>query len=191
MKTRCLIYFLLCLYLASCGDTASGPDKKVQKDKSFYPVASIVQKELAQIDSLPIAVFVYTTTNDRNDTGIVDKKEFRSIALSFAEPDITREPLKGHYVESVFMDQTIHLVTLSYTSNNPADEIQKLEVYVNPDNDQVKSFYIEKIKSGGDSTLHQKLIWTVGKQLQVTSKLSREGLPAVTSQKKYSWDLVN
>jgi hypothetical protein len=182
-----LLLTALCAYSVSCGDSAE--QASVQENKDFYPVSAHIHSELALIDSLPVAVFLYRDEEGRKDTSIVDKQVFRAFAEAIPQPDITREPLKKSYTESVYMDATLNLVTMSYTPKTESGEIRKIDVYINPDTENVKRIYVEKRLSGGDSTIVRKIVWTSGQQLQVTSLVTREGQQEKVIQEKYSWGM--
>jgi PBP1b-binding outer membrane lipoprotein LpoB len=185
---NCKIFIILCsiVFLTAC----SGENEKKfeQKDKSFYPISSFIQSELHLIDSLPLAVFKYTLTELKTDTQLVEKPVFRKIAEYFISPDITIEPLKKNYTETVFMDATINTVTFSYTTLDTTAAIRKIDVFINPETDKVKNIYVEKITHNGDSLVTQKMIWTSGKYCQVSTQISKSGEAELIRKEKYSWD---
>ncbi len=187
MKFKSISLLLLTALFLSCGDAAE--EGSGQENKDFYPVSAHIHAELALIDSLPVAVFLYREEGGRKDTTIVDKQAFRALAESIPQPDITQDPLKKSYTESVYMDATLNLVTMSYTPKTESGEIRKIDVYINPDTEKVKSVYVEKRVTGGDSTVVRKMVWTSGQQLQVTSLISREGREEHVIQEKYSWGM--
>jgi hypothetical protein len=173
--------------LAACSSPSADPEESKQENNEFYPVQAYITQELKELDSLPVAVFRYGVSGKAMDTQLVDKKIFRAMAEKLASPDIALEPLKKSYQESVYMDNTLNLVTLSYRTKDPNLEIQKLDVYVTPETDKVKNIYLEKRVAAGDSTVLSKIIWTTGKQLQVTRMISRAGGEDQVIQEKYSW----
>ncbi len=158
-----------------------------QTDKNFYPVKSFVLSELNELDSLPVAVFKFTTTNGKTDTLIIEKSDFRKIAEHLTAPDITVTPFKEKYKESVFMDETVNSVTLSYTATDEDAEIQKIDVFVHPETEKVKHIYLEKNRVSGDSSILNKLMWTTGKNMQVTSIINVGSQPPITILEKYVW----
>jgi hypothetical protein len=190
MKTgsisRLVVLAPLCALLA-CGN--SEKQASVQENKDFYPVSAHIHAELAAIDSMPVAVFLYRTVDGVSDTSIVEKSAFRALAEGIAQPDITKEPLKDDYQETVFMDATLNLVTMSYTPRNETAEIRKIDVYIRPETEQVKNIYVEKRISGGDSMEVRKMVWTSGRQLQVTTLLSKEGKTDRLIQETFNWGM--
>jgi hypothetical protein len=182
-----LIFTLPLCWLASCGNEEG--KVSVQENKEFYPVAAHIHTELAAIDSLPVAVFLYRLEGGVTDTTIIEKSAFRNLAEHIAQPDITREPLKKDYRETVFMDATLNLVTMSYVPVDESAEIRKIDVYIHPETEQVKTVYVEKRVSSGDSTMVRKIIWSTGRQLQVTTLISKEGKEDKAIQEVYNWGM--
>ncbi len=163
----------------------------VQKDTSFYPVSSFIQTELLNVDSMPVALFYIRTADGKSDTSIVDKKVLHQQAADIISPDISKEPLKEKYEETVFMDETINSVTLSYSTEDPDAEVRKIEVFVSPDTEKVKYVYVEKTFSRNDSSFTKKMIWTTGKYLQVNSSITPKTGSQISVQEKFTWDLMN
>jgi hypothetical protein len=180
---------LICTIILMTACSENEPKKFEQEDKTFYPIASFIKSELDLVDSLPLAVFKYTIKDQQTDTQLIAKPDFRKIAESFISPDITAEPLKKKYTETVFMDATINTVTFSYATDDATAEIRKIDVFINPETDKVKNIYVEKISRGGDSAVIQKMIWTAGKHFSVSTILSLKEQPGLTVQEKYVWDM--
>jgi hypothetical protein len=175
------------LKLAACQSDSTNQQETKQDNKDFYPVRAYFTQELKELDSLPVAVFLYRESTLDRDTTIVDKSEFRRMVEKLSLPDITIDPLKKKYRETVYMDNTLNLITLSYSTDDPALEIQKIDVYVSPETDRVKNIYMEKRSASGDSTILQKMVWTSGKQFQVTRIITAQGQEEKIMQEKYSW----
>jgi hypothetical protein len=187
MNFKSFLIPCILILLVSC----SGNDEKKfeQEDKSFYPIGSFIRSELALVDSLPIAVFKYTIKDQKTDTQLLAKPAFRNIAETFLTPDITVDPLKKKYKETVFMDATINTITFSYTAEDSSSEIQKIDVFINPETDRVKNIYVEKIIRGVDSSITQKMIWIAGKHFQVSTLVTHKNKAEESLQEKYSWDM--
>jgi hypothetical protein len=187
MNLKSLLLACMVLQLVSC---SGNKEKKFeQKDKSFYPIGSFIRSELALVDSLPIAVFKYTIKDQKTDTQLLEKPAFRKIAETFLTPDITVDPMKKKYKETVFMDETINTVTFSYVTEDTSAEIQKIDVFINPETDKVKNIYVEKIIRGRDSIITQKMIWIAGKHFQVSTMVTHKDKAEETLQEKFSWDM--
>lgn len=184
-----LVLTLLFAGIFSCHSTAD-QTSATQEDREFYPLSAFIRQELAEIDSLPVAVFLYTEAGGITDTTLVEKQAFRTLAEAIALPDITRAPLKNAYRETVFHDATLNLVTMSYSPTDPSTvPVKKIDLYIHPETGKVKSAYIEKLEISGDSTLVEKTVWSAGKQAQITRLFSKPGQPDRIENRKFSWGL--
>jgi hypothetical protein len=180
------------LFLISCGESSTSNEAEPsKKDQAFYPTAAFIKEQVSKLDSLPLAVFKYTVTEKGTDSVIVPKEELKKAANDFLSPDITVEPLRKMYTETVLNDETSGTITFTYLTNDEDAEVRKAEVYINPNNDKVKGIYIEKIKSGGDSTLIKKLFWKTDRNFQVISIVEKNNQTQSTLQEKYEWDNRN
>lgn len=180
---------LVLVFIFSC-NSAEEEKPFVQQDQKFYPIEAFLKSELTTLDSSPVALFYIVNRDGRTDTSIIDKKLLHEQARELTEPDISKDPLKAKYKETVFMDETINSVTLSYVTEDPAESIRKVEVFVHPDTEKVKYVYVEKIKMSGDSSIEKKMIWTTGKYLQINSAITPKNGAAVNVFEKYVWDVL-
>jgi hypothetical protein len=62
-------------------------------------------------------------------------------------------------------------------------------VYIDPATEKVKSIYIEKRFSEANSTVVQKIVWSAGRQLQLTSIVSITGQAERVIQERYHWGM--
>lgn len=187
MKSIHIQFFILTALISSACNSGNETPEFEQTNKTFFPVHSFIKSELAEIDSLPIAVFRYVSREGKTDTSIIEKNLFRSQTEEFIQPDITTPELKDLYRETVFQDNSINAITLSYVPKDQDAIIRKIDVYVNPDNEKVKYIYIEKSEDKADSNFVRKMIWTAGKHFQVSTVISVNNRLLSESQEKYSW----
>jgi len=73
MLMRRFVVPLLLLFFFACSDST--------EEKNHFPITAFLEDELAQIDSLPVAIIHTKETNGLSDTSVMDKKEFRALAL--------------------------------------------------------------------------------------------------------------
>jgi hypothetical protein len=178
----------LALFCWSCGQSGDAANTSGEQ-KDFYPVMSFIREELALLDSLPVAVSLYRESEGKSDTSILDKAAFRRIAEALGEPDISRDPLRKGYKETVYMDATMNLITMSYRPTDASATVIKTDVYIDPATEKVKSIYIEKRFSEANSTVVQKIVWSAGRQLQLTSIVSITGQAERVIQERYHWGM--
>jgi hypothetical protein len=183
---------LALFYFTSCNNSGSVTESETtNKDEIFYPITSFIRQQVSIVDSLPLAVFKYTTVNGHTDSVIVSKEDFKKAAERFLYPDISDPSLKESYEETTFLDATINTVTITYNAKDKDAEIRKADVLINPENDKVKNIYIEKHTERNDSSVTHKLLWKANRNFQVISIISIPGKPEMVRQEKYVWDFDN
>ncbi len=188
MKSGWCTALFMSLFLIAC---SSDDDENSKSEKEFYPVIAFIRSELDKLDSMPLAVFTYREEGDLRDTQIISKQSFRQSAEGYFNPDISQTHLKGKYTEKVFMDATINRITLSYDTDDESAEVKKINVLIEPESEKIKSIYLEKRLVSGDTIQIQKMIWSSGRQLQVTTIPIIQGRSGAIVRMAYVWDTAN
>ena len=96
MLIRRFIYALLYLFFIACNQSS--------EEKNHFPIHAFLEEELAQIDSLPIAIILTREKIGKADTAVVDKKEFRTLAMQLIGIDFQEKKHKNNYEELVLED---------------------------------------------------------------------------------------
>lgn len=188
MKSSWCIALTLSFLLSAC---SSDDDQNNSADKEFYPVIAFIRSDLDKLDSLPLAVFTHRQEGEIRDTQIISKKSFRQSAEAYFNPDISEAHLKDKYREKVFMDETINRVTLSYDTDDESAIVKNINVLIEPNSEKVKNIYLEKRFVSGDTIYIQKMIWSSGRQLQVTTMPIIKGQSGAMIKMAYVWDTSN
>lgn len=190
-KTLSILTLTVSAILCSCG--GSDTKKKEQADKAFFPVNAQVVSELKALDSLPLAVFRYHEEQDgRKDTIIVSKEQLRAAVKDLLDADITGDKIRPKYTESVYMDQSLGSVTMSYVPNEKDLPVTKVDVYLDPEKDRMKQVYVETNGSWpGDSSCSRKMLFAPGRYFQVSTVVSATNGGNRSFQDKYSWEAPN
>lgn len=187
MRILFRLLFVSCLPAA----IACNPSGSSEQGGNFYPYIPLIKAEAEALDSMPLAVIRYREDGQGSDTSIVGKGDFRRMALEAFQPDITIAPLNELYHEEVFMDQTLNRVVIRYGTEDPDAEIRLLEISLDPDREKVKSIYLEKRITSGDTVQTAKTIWTVGRQLQVNRIRRVGGSPIAPLRERFVWGLTD
>ena len=187
-KFQIITAFLFSLVLIGCNNGESSTEVP-GPEKQFYPISSYIESQLKYLDSVPLAIIHYTTINNATDTGITEKKDFRtSVGKAFIESDISGADQKKNYEETSFIDATLGVITLSYAPKRDGLPIQKAYVLLSQENSAVKTIYVERTMQGGDSTVTKKMLWNANKSCQVTSIIQKTNQPEKTIQERFVWD---
>lgn len=123
------VLFMACN--SSKKDNTTPETKPAEKTDNFIPYVALLQKQIALVDSTPLAIYKYTAgSTGKQDTVLIDRAEFHQLAKIFLEPDITTR--KEQYTSSSFGDQTTGLVIFAYDTKDSAQEIQRLNLRFKP-----------------------------------------------------------
>ncbi|MEN9371713.1 MAG: hypothetical protein RL152_996 [Bacteroidota bacterium] len=179
MKLACST-FLLFLLFASCNN---------QEEKEYFPFKSFLENELNQIDSLPIAIFKYTNRNNQTDTSIIEKKQFRDLAVSLLNIDLLESNTANAYKELVLEDTDIDNIAISYTTDEDQYPIKQLQLNIRPGTSLVKNVYVERIDQANEITILRKILWSTKKGVTVTSIYYKDKIAQEQLTEKYSWSI--
>lgn len=192
MKKYFLIVISICAILLSCrnkGETSSAYQQSHDTaQKEFYPINSFIQSQIKKLDSLPLAVMKYTTTDNKTDTSIIEKKDFAVIAGYFTTPDITTPGIKNQFEETSFIDASIGTISLTYLAKNDTISLRKADVLLKQDDSRVSTIYIEKKSMAANESKIQKMLWTADRNCQVTTIAQAAGSGEKVTIERYVWD---
>lgn len=178
MKVNFLL--LLLTLLAAC---------ETEKEKEYFPFQTFLQQELNQIDSLPVAVFKYSKRNDKTDTVIIEKKQFREITSALLNIDLLNKDNLDAYTELVLEDTDIDNINISYTTDNKKLPIKQLQLNIKPGTSLVKNFYVERMDQINDLKILRKILWTSQKGVTITSLYYQDNKLKEQLTEKYSWSI--
>ncbi|MEY3541501.1 MAG: hypothetical protein RLZZ204_313, partial [Bacteroidota bacterium] len=145
--------------------------------------------ELNQIDSLPVAVFKYSKRNDKTDTVIIEKKQFREITSALLNIDLLNKDNLDAYTELVLEDTDIDNINISYTTDNKKLPIKQLQLNIKPGTSLVKNFYVERMDQINDLKILRKILWTSQKGVTITSLYYQDNKLKEQLTEKYSWSI--
>jgi hypothetical protein len=186
MKNIILI-LLLSSVLNACKMFGPAPEKEGTPIKgNFYPISSYFENEWRYLDSMPLAVILYSTLNGVKDSTILEKAAFnQEVVQRFRESDVSLSELKKHYEETVFLDESINRITMTYLLKGKDLPVKKVDIYVDPQSEVVKSIYIERVEKDGTQ---KKMIWNTRRSCQIISLTEKPGEQPQTSILQYVWD---
>lgn len=187
LLTTCICSILFSCKPKTASDAASQQDTSTA-NKEYYPIAGYIKSQLRWLDSVPLAIIKYTTTNHHTDTSILEKKDFNSIAEQLVLPDISSAALKSQYEEVSFIDASLGTISLTYSATNDTALIRKADVLLDQNSTAVRTIYIEKISRVSDSTVTRKILWTANKNCLVTTITQKPNAPESILEEKYVWD---
>jgi hypothetical protein len=187
--------WLLC---AACGhhpqtpstpttDTLSRPDTA---GSVFFPVADVIESEILQIDTIPVAIRKSITSNGHADSGFIKPAEFHALAMQFVVPEFRNGQFEKNFTETSFIENSTQAATFTYSATDKDLPLQRVDIVTIPHgvNHQMESVYIERNRISGDSSILDKMFWRAGRQFQVISLIHVKGAAPLQRKLTVSWD---
>jgi hypothetical protein len=156
---------------------------------SYFPVADILESEMRQIDTTPVAIRKFVIVNGRTDSGFIKPAEFDALAMQFVVPEFRNGRFEKDFTESSFIDNATQAATFTYSTTDRDLPLQRVDVIAIPKGTghEVQSVYLERNRVSGDSSMLDKMFWRTGKQFQVISLIRVKGGPPAQRQLIVSW----
>jgi hypothetical protein len=196
MKYLIALSLILGLTIVSCKNPGqqtapSSKDSIPPNDtaNTFFPVAEYLETEILHVDSVPLALKKYTTIKDRTDSAFIQVPEFNTLAKQFLPQELHDGRFEKDFTESSFMDKSTQSVTFTYSTAVAELPLKRVDVLTIAHNgsQQVKSIYLEKNYSSGDSLITQKMYWRAGKSFQIATRTTLKGKPSIEQLLKVVW----
>ena len=192
-----LIAFLLFLFTA-CHTKKNTPEptpgvavpEKDTEDTAanFFPVTAFIKGEIAAIKNKGMAPKIKTKSGNFTDSSFLKISDFQNAFEDFISPVIDTANLKGRFVETKFLDQTLNAFTLTCDpKNNKADSFayRHWDVYIDADNNHVTRVYLVK-NIGSDRQL--QLTWQSGKWCKIVTLKTTGDHTEIEREEKISWN---
>lgn len=183
MLTRRLLFPLFLLFFAACSHST--------EEKIHFPIKTFLEEELAKIDSLPIAIILTRETKAKSDTSVVDKKEFRALAMQLIGIDFQEKKYKNNYQELVLEDAALGNISIGYTTVDPDLPIRKIELNIDASSNKIKSIFAERQEDDEDKLLIRKILWTSATELMVNTSFYKDGQLLNNLTERYNWAIGN
>lgn len=183
MLIRRFIYAFLSLFFIACNQSS--------EEKNHFPINAFLEEELAQIDSLPIAIIFTRETIGKAETAVVDKKEFRTLAMQLIGIDFQDKKHKNNYKELVLEDIALGNISIGYTTEEPDLPIRKIELNIDASTNKIKSIFAERQEKEGEKLLIRKILWTAATELMVNTSYYNQGQLLNNLTERYNWAIGN
>ena len=177
--------------------TQSCKQKTKEKEKNFISVLSLIEKQVAHIDTSLYAITkVVYTDSLHSDTTYIKREDFRSVAKEFLEiPDLSEKKVAKLYTEETMYDEMMNRVIITYTPLNDKDvEIKKQQLQVTPNiatGDKVNNVIINMVVNNRNGLLQKNMLWQMDKSFQIVTTTRQPGKPEITTTTKVTWNEDN
>lgn len=181
---------LTCILYLSCTNKNATNENTIE----VLPYVDMLQQELKQIDSTPIALFMHNVDTVGNilDTTIIDKKDFRVLLQPFVTADISVAKRKKYFTESSYADAVNDSYNFAYTTNEVKEPVKSviLTTTSNDINSTFKSLLMTQQYNSKDTIINTNLFWKA-KQYCIITTLKKINTVTFSSSKKIMWGMQN
>lgn len=182
-----LIPFLILVtaMLYSCKSKTENKEKPV-----FIDVSSYLKGQLGYLDTVPFA-FQKTTLKDSvyANPVFITKEQVKAIALQFLTEDLQKKNFQKLYKETLFGDAGMNSITLTYEPEDAKDlAVQRVDVYVNPETNEISKIYFLRKQDMKDSSLVQQLLWKHNKSFLLITTTYKNNNAANVVTEKVNWN---
>ena len=186
-------FFLAAILLLADACTSPQPPPALKEDSTgtaYLPVADYLRAEISYVDSTPLAIQKFIIRDNRRDSSFIQQGEFNRLSKEFLLPELMPDSFRKNYSESSFMDKTTGYLSFTYSTLDKKLPLQRVDVLAAPgaSMNKVKSIYLQKRFSTGDTTVVQKMFWQTGRSFLILTSLQIPGKPTVEHQLKVVWD---
>ena len=188
-----IFLILFCALMVTCSNppaaTVIKTDPVDTMNQVFFPVTSFIGGQLFEFKQRGMSPLKYIRAGGHNDSLFLKPEEIEKEAKPFLTPLIDTTNLSGLFTESKFFDQTLNLITYSYSPKKALPdsmELSRWDVYVDPEISRVKRIYMEKLLP--DHT-RQLLTWVSGKWFSIVRvETGKDGQTSITREEKITWE---
>ena len=158
--------------------------------KEYFPVYDFLSTEISSVDSLPVGLKYYNTSNQKTDSGYISHKDFDKLASLFTPSAIKSEKFQTDFNETSFYDRSSKISTFMYQPVEPGNPVKRVDILTEATDsyDKVTSIYMESVNHSTDSSVLNKMIWKTGRFMQLNQQVNYPGKPAVERQIKVVWN---
>lgn len=166
-----------------------------QKKNDVFPVIDFIKAQVANVDtSIYSIIKLVPITDSTYDTTYVKREQFKELAKDFLEtPDISKT-FAGKYKEERMMNNDLGLAVFIATPREEDLEVRRQEVRIEPNppnNDKIKSVYIERVKDNKDSSVIKRMTWYADRKFQIVTITQKANQPEKTSVVEVVWNQEN
>jgi len=183
--------WLLLTLLPFAFSCKSKSNEEATDAEPYFPIKSYIESQIAHVDTSLYTIQRIETQNNRSDTTVIPREEFKKQAQDFLEiPDITKNKWRDDYEEFKTFDEDLQSAIISYRSKEGDAEVRRQEVIIKPnaaEGDQVKTIFIDRNFEEGSSSIQQKLLWEVNKWFRIVTITQKPNQPEQIKTVQVIW----
>lgn len=165
------------------------PTDTADPNTPLYPFTDYIRRQVMYVDTTPFGIEKTVEINGKTiSSAFLTKDDFKQMAGSFLEIDPNTTALKPQYTETSFKDLSINRITFSIETKNAGLPLQRADILLNADNQQVKNVLLRKQLISADSTVLQHLLWVDKMHFQISEIVTRKDKTEYTRVTRVVWD---
>jgi hypothetical protein len=166
------------------------PTSDTAQIKEYFPVYDYISTEINNVDSLPVGLKYYRTTDKKTDSGYISHAEFDKLAALFVPAEIKQERFAADFKETSFYDRSSKTSTFMYQPLQTSNAVKRIDIITKATDsyDKVTSIYMESVQTFPDSAILNKMIWKTGNFMQLNQQVNYPGKPSLERQIKVVWN---
>lgn len=181
-------FFLFC-FLAVAAFGCRTKAKNKNKPQTYIDIAAYLKGQMAYLDTVPFALLRLTQKDSATfDSAFIAKADLQKVVNSFIVPELEKKKFEESFAETSFGDATINTITITYNAIDSINPLQRIDVYVNPENNQIRQVYLVRKYEKADSSFVQQLLWKHNKNCTIITSISLKNQPDKTITEKIIWD---
>lgn len=178
------VFFLVLTSFTYCGCKSTK-----NEPKDYIDISSYLKGQLRYIDTIPFA-FLKVVQRDSiyTDSQYITKEQVKDIANQFLVEELEKKNFENNFQETSFADATIHTITITYEATNKNSPVTRVDVYVNPEKEQISQLYLVRNLERGDSVVSQQLLWKHNKSFVLITSVTKKDGTEKTLTERVIWD---
>lgn len=189
-----LFFFLTMISLAAChsepDNQANDASPQEAEVKAYFPVLDFLKGEISMVDSLPVGIMEYVTIGEKTDSQYIKPAAFHELANEFLAPELQRARFENEFTETSFFDKGTLSATFLYAAKNEDLPLRRVDILSESGGayDKIKSVYMEKIITRGDTAIIKKMYWKPQRHFLINTLSSIGGAAPEVVLIKVAWD---
>lgn len=179
----------LILILFSCQSSNTDKIDKTHEERvEVFPVTDFLLGQVHEISKMPVTLLKIVKQDQKEDSQWISRDSIGSLAAPFLFPVIDSTQFFNRYSAHSFLDQTIDAVTFTYDAINISTDsfpLTHVDVYIDPENKNVKRVYLIKEKNIDGKNKMQQLTWNTddGFMVRTIVQDANDSIPRIVEEK--------
>jgi hypothetical protein len=190
IRSHHLFIIVLALTVSSCGKKKAPVKAKPLPDNgaTYFSIKQFIQDQWDYYQGEPIIFTKLVTTDDKRDSSLISgfKMELGWIMETFVKTDISDRRFLDKYDFEMVDDAVSFTRSYYYEAKDPAElYTKKLQIITNPENNKIRSIYVEAGDTAGWTKKSVKLYYAPGKIIQMQETVKSRYMAAEETKTEY------